>query len=156
MATLDRTPAEYKRDLLSNIDIFNNSKDTYISTYNEYMQHKPDSCAETNPGLGCGNVTARVNMQTALNDIKKDIGLIKRKMNDLGNTGTKVRTNFDSSEQKYAIELNNLKNIKQQNAESIMMKKITEDNQAINIVESVYLISGIAFMIFFIVKQLNK
>ena len=29
-----------------------------------------------------------------------------------------------------------------------MMKKITEDNQAINIVESIYLVAGISFMAF--------
>ena len=159
MATLDRTPTEYKNDLLSNISIFNTNKDKYISTYNEYMENKAGAVnCDTQLGAstsGCSNVNARVKMQQALNDIQTDIGLIKSKMNALGNARTKIAKNFNNTEQKYGQDLNNLKDIKQKNAESIMMKKITEDNQAINIVESVYLISGISFMIFFIVKQLN-
>jgi hypothetical protein len=159
MANLDRTPTEYLNDLKTNIDIFTNNKDTYITTYNEYMENKDDALTcndqQSDAISGCSNVNARIKMQQALNDIQTDIGLVKSKMNALGIATTKIAKNFNNTQQKYGQDLNNLKNIKQKNAESIMMKKITEDNQAINIVESVYLISGISFMIFFIVKQLN-
>lgn len=155
---MDRTPGEYRNDLNANKQIFDNNKSEYLNTYHDYMIGEEVEChkQENINNSKCKNIEYKENMKNATNDIINDIGLIKSKLKDLGENVSIIQNNWDEKEQNYAMELSSLKNIKEKNAESIMMKKITEDNQAINIVESIYLVSGISFMIFFIIKQLNK
>ena len=161
-------PDKYNTNLDRYLRDINNNLQKYKDTYVDYMNHvySPNPDNETigeycekqqNKGTSqCSNQTAKLAIDTNIKNMRNDIASIKNDLKVLGNSVQKTEKEFNKEEVEYASEQNKLKNIKQKNAESIMMKKITEDNQAINIVESVYLISGIAFMIFFIVKQLNK
>lgn len=166
---MSKTPQKYKdnrtryaRDITSKLTKY---KDTYpdymkhvdyqkleqVSSIDEYCTQTAN--AETNQ---CSNLQAKQAIDEIITNMRNDIKDITGELKNLGTSAQTVQNKFNNEELEYATEQRKLKNIKQKNAESIMMKKITEDNQAINIVESIYLVAGISFMGFFIWKQLNK
>ena len=162
-----KTPQKYKDKRTIYQNSINSKLDNYKKTYPAYMNHvysdpmKQDInqyCeAQTNQETEeCSNIKAKADIDQVITNMRTDINDITNELKLLGKNATSINNKFNKNELEYAIEQNKLKNIKQKNAESIMMKKITEDNQAINIVESIYLVAGISFMGFFIWKQLNK
>ena len=163
---MTKTPQKYKYNRDSYVSSINSNLEKYKNTYVDYMNHVnvPENgnidqhCQNqgNEKSYECINLRAKNKIDENITNLRKDISLITSDLNDLGNSVKRAEENFNKEEEEYAVELHKLKNIKEKNAESIMMKKITEDNQAINIVESIYLVAGISFMAFFIWKQLNK
>ena len=163
---MSKTPQKYKNKRTIYQNSINSKLDVYKKSYPAYMNHvydpvKPDInqyCGEqpNKEDDECLNINAKAEIDQVITNMRNDINDITRELKLLGKNATTINNNFNEEEIEYATEQKKLKNIKEKNAESIMMKKITEDNQAINIVESIYLVSGISFMAFFIWKQLNK
>lgn len=165
---MTKTPEKYEHDRVDYERRIVSNLTKYKRTYGDYMNHVYDSAQEKTIGNYCGtqntqngddkckNVNAKQKIDEIITNMRTDITEINNQIKNLGDTAQTTENDFNNEELEYATEQKKLKNIKQKNAESIMMKKITEDNQAINIVESIYLVSGISFMVFFIWKQLNK
>jgi len=163
---MTKTPQKYKNNRDSYVNSINSNLEKYKNTYVDYMNHVsvPENgnidqhcqSQENDTSNECINLRAKNKIDENITKLRNDISQITSDLNDLGNSANRAREDFNKEEEEYAIEQNKLKDIKEKNAESIMMKKITEDNQAINIVESIYLVAGISFMAFFIWKQLNK
>ena len=163
---MTKTPQKYKDNRDSYVTSINSNLEKYKNTYVDYMNHvnvpEKGNIDEHCQNQGnatyneCINLRAKNKIDENITKLRNDISQITSDLNDLGNSVERAEEDFNKEEEEYAIEQHKLKNIKEKNAESIMMKKITEDNQAINIVESIYLVAGISFMAFFIWKQLNK
>ncbi len=163
-----KSPQKYKDQRDTYESSINGHLETYKNTYVDYMNHvyNPDKqdigahCSRTeniqSVPTECSNTKAKGEIDTIITSMRTDINEITNELQNLGTSVTNIQNDFNEEEKEYAKAQHTLKNIKQKNAESIMMKKITEDNQAINIVESIYLVAGISFMGFFIWKQLNK
>ena len=163
---MTKTPQKYKDNRNSYVNSINSNLEKYKNTYVDYMNHvsEPEKgnidqhCQNQGNATSneCINLRAKNKIDENITKLRNDISQITSDLNDLGNSVNRAEETFNKEEEEYAVEQYKLKNIKEKNAESIMMKKITEDNQAINIVESIYLVAGISFMAFFIWKQLNK
>ena len=120
----------YARDITSKLD-------DYKKTYPDYMKHVDyqkleqvtpidEYCTQTanNDTNQCSNLLAKQAIDEIITNMRNDIKDITGELKNLGTSAQTVQNQFNNEELEYATEQRKLKNIKQKNAESIMMKKL--------------------------------